>query len=262
VDISQGLRNISTASAVTHINGVDVVEYLTGYAKANSMGGLEPHADWNQLMESPALDIQSFYSSFGGNGIFYPGDALNFTFANGSYLDDRWYAIYNGYSDTGPLTTGGDFYNFFVLGLYPASFMEVVETSEDDNSTVTSDSTPTSTTVDASATATSTDDATLTPSGWDTIGYPVTADLLQPDLSIYGGGVLTAYFNNDTSTAVLSIPSFTEYGDATSTFQTFIYYFLSNATSRGMKSILIDVQQNPGGNFLLAVDTFKQVSIN
>lgn len=237
-----------------------MVEYLTGYAKANSQGGLEAHADWNQLMESPALDVQAMYSSFGGNGIFYPGATLNFTFANGTTYDDYWYAIYNGFGETGPLETGGDFYNFFVLGLYPASFMRDVEASDDIPTT--SSTTATSTTIDASVTATSTDDATPTPSGWNTLGYPEIADLVQPDLSVYGGGVLTAYFDNDTSTAMLSIPSFTEYGDAVSTFQTFVYYFLSNATSRNMKNILIDVQQNQGGDFLLAVDTFKQVSMD
>jgi hypothetical protein len=92
-----------TPSAVKQINGVDAVEYLTRFAELNSDGYLEPHADWNALMDSPVQDIQ------GGLGMlqramFYPGDALNFTFANASRLDIYWWAIYDEYERTGPVS--------------------------------------------------------------------------------------------------------------------------------------------------------------
>ncbi|KAE8383130.1 hypothetical protein BDV26DRAFT_287916 [Aspergillus bertholletiae] len=45
-------------SAIATINGQDVVEYLAQFAALNSIGKLEPHADWNMLMRSAALDLQ------------------------------------------------------------------------------------------------------------------------------------------------------------------------------------------------------------
>lgn len=81
------------------------------------MGSLEPHADFNQLMTSPAQDIQSIFSTWGGGATFYPGDQLNFALENGTQVDSQWLAVYNYPQSTGPLETGGDFYNFFVLGV-------------------------------------------------------------------------------------------------------------------------------------------------
>jgi hypothetical protein len=69
---------------------------------------------------------------------------------------------------------------------------------------------------------------------------------------------LTGYFLNSTSTSVLSIPSFDEYGDALNTFHNTIATFLSRSRAAGLQKIVIDLQQNVGGQSLLAIDTFKQ----
>jgi hypothetical protein len=106
---------------VTHINDVDVVEYLTKYAELNSQGYLEPHADWNTLMDSPVRDILGYLSVF-QSGELYPGDRLNFTLKDDDPINTYWLSLFLGRQDTGPLTTGGDFYNFYVLGLWPASY--------------------------------------------------------------------------------------------------------------------------------------------
>lgn len=206
-------------------------------------------------MSSPALDIQGSFSVFGGFTTFYPGESLTFTFENGTELGPvPWLALYNSPGDTGPLATGGDFYNFFVLGFYPASY------NPDPAATGTGSTPPTTATSSDSSAATSTNVApTPTPTAWNNTAYPQNPDVVQPDLRTNGGGFLTGYFMNDSSTAVLSIPSFDAYGDAIGTFSATIGEFLQRSKEAGLKKVVIDVQQNGGGDTLLAIDAFKQV---
>jgi hypothetical protein len=49
-------------SPISTIDGTPVTDYLTQFAALNSVGGLDGHADWNQLMNSPAQNIQSIVS--------------------------------------------------------------------------------------------------------------------------------------------------------------------------------------------------------
>lgn len=197
-------------------------------------------------MYTPALDIQGYFSVFGFSTTFYPGENLTFKFENGTELDPvPWLAIYNTQEFTGPLATGGDFYNFFVLGLYPASY-----DATSISSTTESVSAPTSFT---------TSTTTPTPTAWDNPAYPRNPDIVQPDLSLTGGGFLTGYLLNNTSTGVLSIPSFEVFGDAIGTFSTTVGEFIRRSKITEMKRIVIDVQENSGGDAFLAFDTFKQV---
>jgi hypothetical protein len=77
-------------------------------------------------------------------------------------------------------------------------------------------------------------------------------------LGLYGGGSLSGYFLEDYSLAVLSIPSFQEFGDAIGTFSGTVRDFIASSKAAGMEKFLIDLQQNYGGETLLAFDTFKQ----
>ena len=67
-------------------------------------------------MLSAALDIQAYFDVFSGGATFYPGDTITFVLENGTSITDNFLAVYNSPGPTGPLETGGDFYNFFVLG--------------------------------------------------------------------------------------------------------------------------------------------------
>jgi hypothetical protein len=69
--------------------------------------------------------------------------------------------------------------------------------------------------------------------------------------------MFAAYFLNDTSVAVLSIPSFDADDDAIDSFDSTIEEFLSRSRSIGIKKVVIDVQSNTGGKTLLAIATFK-----
>lgn len=232
-------------SAIAKINGEDATQYLSQFAALNSIGSLEPHADWNQLMSSPALDILSSYSIFEGSTTFYPGESIALTFENGTQLDPKpWLAQYYNQGDTGPLATGGDFYNFFVLGLYPASY-------DPDSPSPSSESDAATSGIPIAPESTTTSWSSLSDA------YPPNPDIFQPNLS--AGGVLTGYFLHEIQTAVLSIPSFGAYYDDIVSFTVTISDFLKKSKAAGMKKILVDVQQNSGGNTFLAIDTFKQV---
>jgi len=67
---------------------------------------------------------------------------------------------------------------------------------------------------------------------------------------------VTGYFFEDISTAVLSIPNFSSDID---TFSSAIKYFVGNATDKHAKKIIIDLQQNQGGQAALALDAFRYV---
>ncbi len=197
-------------------------------------------------MSSSALNISNSLSIFEGYTSFYPGENLTFAFENGTTVTQPWLAIYNSPGDTGPLETGGDFYNFFVLGFYPASY--------DPNATATSsDSAPSATSTDASSLSSTT---APTPTSWPDLAYPQDPDVVQPDLG--ASGVLTGYFLHDISVAVLSIPSFSAFDTAVEDFSSTVTEFIQKAKGAGLTKVLIDLQQNSGGDTLLAYDTFKQ----
>jgi hypothetical protein len=182
-------------SAIVSIDEVDAITYLTRFASKNSIGTLEPHADWNQLMLSAAQDIQGYFNVFSGGATFYPGDTITFKLENGTEINDRYLAIYNSPGPTGPLETGGDFYNFFVLGFYPASFDPTQGDNSTDSSTALSaaaSSTPT-----AAATSTVASSASASPTlSWNNTAYPAVPDVAQPDLGTYGGGYVSGRFDS------------------------------------------------------------------
>ena len=228
------------------------------------MGGLEPHTDWNLIMSSSALDIQDYFSVFEGLSPFFPGDNLTFAFENGTQIATEWYALYNDPGPTGPLATGGDFFNFFVLGIYPASFNisapDPCLSNDAFAATTVAAASSTTATPSASSYATSFAPEPIATS-WPDSAYPENADVFQPNLYPSGGGFLTGYLLNDSSIAVLSIPSFQMYGDDVDGFSNTVAEFLQRSKEAGMTKVVIDVQQNFGGDPLLAFDTFKQVSL-
>lgn len=230
-------------SHIVSINGEDVVEYLTKFAALNSVGMVEPHADWNQLMSGPAQDIQGYFNTFTGAATFYPGDELIFEFANGTSLDTWWLALYNTLEYTGPLTTGGDFYNYFVLGFIPASY---------DPNNVPDVFRPNPSPYNFTVPQTS------NWNGASSGAYPNDPIAVQRDLSVEGGGVVTGYFLDDNTTGVLSIPTFNQVGWDVANFSETIDTFISDAQDAGISRVIIDLQQNYGGQAELAFVTFKQ----
>ena len=242
-------------SPIATINGFDATAYLSDFAAKNAVGSLEAHAEWNQLMLSPVLDILGSLDVFSGAATFNPGDELILKFQNGTELKTRWLAFYNSQGATGPLQTGGDFYNYFVLGLLPASYDASAPNGDPGLATVsTSEATPTPTVASTSTAATTT--PTVTP-GWNNSAFPAVPDVAQADLGTFGGGFVSGYFYHTDSLGVLSIPSFEAKGNELDTFKAAIAEFVTKSKAAGLKRVLIDVQQNTGGNAFLAYDTFR-----
>jgi len=268
-------------SPIATIDGQEVTDWLTQFAVLNAPGTLEPHADWNQLMTSGAAQVRQQWNPFNGGSPFYPGDWMQFTFENGSRtVPIPWLATYNIPDNTPPIYTGADFYDWFVLVdsltfNYGSSAVTTTDSPLTATATVSYDTSMTGTfSTDYPTAATTTFDSSPsgnptssggpvpTQSGWGFWGlspYPDNPDVKQPYLGFFGGGVVTGYFLNESSIAVLSIPSFALTGEAINSFSASIGEFLRRSLKAGMKKVVIDVQQNMGGDQLLAADTFKQV---
>lgn len=210
------------------------------------MGLLEPNADYNSMMYSPLQDVLYTWDIFSNGLTFYPGDALNITFENGTNeINDWWLATYTVSDFTGPLNTGGDYYNFFVLGLEPASYDDV--------------SLPAVFNFSATSNNINTIETENLTNWYNSTGgaYPVDPILAQSDLKLgVAGGILTSYFINANQTAILSIPSFDQVGFDIHTFGEKVSSFID--VSRGASQVIIDLQSNTGGAIFLAFVTFRR----
>ncbi|PKY00846.1 hypothetical protein P168DRAFT_285003 [Aspergillus campestris IBT 28561] len=235
----------SEPSAIATINSQDVVEYLTEFAAVNAAGKLEPHAEWNMLMQSGALDIQGYYEVFYGGAAFYPGESITYGLENGTVLEpEDWDALYFSPGNTGPLETGGDFYNFFVLNRLPASYTEMPEP-------------PSSSTPIAEDTTSSSAAPAPSPTELPDTAYPREPDVMQPGHSIDNQGLLRGYFLNESSLAVLTIPQFDSYVGKSNSFIDTVWQFLQRSRRAGLRKVVIDLQQNSGGHALLALEIFR-----
>jgi hypothetical protein len=258
LSVSEGYR----AFPIAKINGQEVVDYLTSLVAPNSDGYLEPHADWNSLMENPAKEVQGYLSLF-QRLTLYPGADLTFTFTNGSTLDTIWLALYAEDGKTGPLTTPGDFFNYFVLGWIPDGFDPLhpsVWWPAEYNITRNQNN-------DGGAPAGPTFDCTVdgrqavnwcSVTGGKVGAYPNDPVVVQNDFSIVGSGAVSGYILGDISTGILSIPTFYQDGWDVFYFFNAVEEFIGNATAKKTKRVVIDLQQNEGGLILLALTTFQQ----
>jgi hypothetical protein len=234
-------------SAVKTINGEDVVAFLKKFASLNSWGYVEPHAEWNALMSSPALDVQSGQTIFSGAATFYPGNNITVHFENYTAGDDTtlqetiWVATYNEVANyTGPLTTGGDFYDYFVLGNVPVSFdpKRIVVPTYDEGA----------------------GEPEAAPGNWYEASFkafPTKPDVAQSDLGPLGSGLVSGYFYRDISTGVLSLPSFDPIADTIGNYTDAVQDFIIGASKAGLDKIIIDLQRNSGGLAILPYMVFK-----
>ncbi|CAI6333810.1 unnamed protein product [Periconia digitata] len=256
-------------SPITQINGKDAVEYLAEHAALNSEGFVESNADWNSLMDSPVRDIQFGLSLF-QRSTFYPGNELDFAFANGSTLNTEWLAIYTSDMNTGPMSTPGDFFNYFVLGMVPSGYDPEAPTQWWSDNDILNDTLAIGDEqfIDESEVEQAAQDVFGCPTN-NTLGsswcsessgaYPSDPVVAQSGLGVSGTGVVTGYIFDDISTAVLSIPSFFMLDQEITDFDAAIEQFIGNATARKSKQLIIDLQQNSGGMSLLAFTLFKRL---
>ena len=257
-DLLASLTEPYTASPIVKVNGQDATTFFTQFAAINSQGYIEPNADWNNLLYSPAGDVQGLVNAFAGITPFYPGEVFSITFENGTAIGDiPWLAVFNNIDNQIPITNAQDFYNNFIINDSPDIASQATKVKRG----IELDSAPrwkrqaTATTTAASSTQTLGSPAT--PSAWVNIAYPQSPIISEVDLGV--GGVLTGYILDDGVTGVLSIPNF-DPANSTS-FSATVGGFIQMCQTSGVKKIVIDLQQNYGGIRLLATDTFKRVSV-
>lgn len=245
-DVIKSQNESWTPSAIKTINGVDAVEYLTRIASLNSFGGIEAHADWNQLFAMPALDVRGDRSVWDGYVNFFPGDEIKLIVENGTDYLDYWLALYNEPYATGPLATGGDFYNYFVLGLLPASYNETGDgfynpAYDVDESVGENDTTPAI-------------------NSWRDVSYGAypDPDVIQEGFAVDQDSIVSGYFLRDVDAAVLSLPTFGQTGYLIGNFSGAVSDFIGNVTKENITRVVIDLQQNQGGTVELAFSTFKR----
>lgn len=233
------------------------------YAESNAASYLEPHAEWNSLMESPVADVLSLWSTF-QQGNVYPGEEndanLIFDFKNGTKVSDTWSAIYQEPYDTGPLSSAGDFYNYFVLGKLPADWESAgqwwpIRTLDESPQP----ETPVNPFIAKCAQG---DDDDSNPAvarcRRSSAAFPRDPAVIQGDLDDSYDEFITGYVFDDISTGVLSLPRFDTAGDDEyNSFRLAVQDFIVEAQSKKVKRVVIDVQQNSGGSSLRAYDTFK-----
>lgn len=244
-DIIKSRNESWTPSPIKTINDQDAVEYLKKVASLNSFGGVEAHADWNQLFAMPGLDIRGERSIWDGYINFFPGDEIKVVVENGTDYLDYWLALYNEPYATGPLTTGGDFYNYFVLGQLPAAYNEssgFYNPAYAMNETLLPD------------------ESTPAVNSWNELSYGAypDPDVVQYGLAVVEDGVVSGYFLQDVDAAVLSIPTFGQTGYSIGNFSAAVSDFISNVTEANLTRVVIDLQQNTGGTVELAFSTFKR----
>ncbi|QIX02146.1 hypothetical protein AMS68_007663 [Peltaster fructicola] len=232
--------------AIDTIDDKPAVQWLTEYAAAQSFGMLEPNADWNQIMVSPSQLIIGSLNPLTGGGEFYEGESLQIKYKDGSSEEWSWLAYYQSPGWTGPLTTGGDFYNFFVLGLPPANYDETYDAwhkAHPKNNT-----TPSIINLSQPGKCPAT-------TSWHSVNsaYPANSIMHEACLGLYTPGSLTGYYYNDIATAVLSIPTFEGYD--VETFVQAVVDFTNNATKAS--KVIIDLQSCSGGQVDLAFFVFN-----
>lgn len=81
-------------------------------------------------------------------------------------------------------------------------------------------------------------------------------DVWQANLTV--NGYTTGYFLHEQSLAVLSIPTFFADEASIGAFIRTVSDFLAGAKAAGLAKVVIDLQQNEGGDILLAYAVFKQ----
>jgi hypothetical protein len=263
-DVLDAKRDGYTLSPVVKINNISVDDYLTSLVATNSDGYVEPHADWNSLMESPAMQIQGCLSLF-QRLTLYPGADLSFTLQNGTIVPGLWLALYIGIPLTGPLSTPGDFFNLFVMGLLPTGFNRSDPAQSRwwpadydlPFSTDLPEPSPDSSPEQLPECAGAAVNWCKATSG-EIRAYPNDPVVVHNNFSITGAGSVSGYILMNSSISVLSIPSFYQSGQSVKYFNDALTEFIGNVSSSKAKRIVIDLQQNSGGLVLLAILTFQR----
>ena len=231
------------ASAVVLINGQEANQYIEDASELIAQSQ-DPDAAFNSLLVNQAQ------SSLGQGGAgsffasqFFPGPSTEFGFKNNTkrvFVNRA--SIAGNFSG---VTDGQSFFKKFCTGAALAALEAEAATPAPSSTTAPSNSSvPVSTPLSTS---------TPTPTA---AGYPY--PVIKHSRNAVGGYFLNGSGFSDV--AILSIPSFSVPTlDGQEEFQTVIRTFLKEATASKKTKLIVDIRGNPGGNFVLGYDAFRQL---
>ena len=216
-------------------------------------GAIENHTEWNALFANSASGFRDAadINDLAGLGALhvnrrYPGTSdFNVSFANGTTVPGKVTAEYSTSKvDFTKLSSGEALYDGFVVE--PSGVASAA---------------PSSILPEPAAPTLAPTVSTLTalPTPWPSNPVVVQPGLLAQPEESGARGVVTGYFLNDSSTAVLSIPSFNQYKHFSVTFSETVAKFIQYAKDAQAKKVVIDLQGNGGGSVILGMDTYRQV---
>ncbi|KAH0613817.1 uncharacterized protein H6S33_005703 [Morchella sextelata] len=207
-------------SAISQIDGVPVLQYLSDWIETNDQLFSDPDARWNSLFarNKDGFSPGAFYAS-----PLYLGDSVKLTFENGTKKTVQWQAYVSG-NFTG-ITNGEDLYKNCLK--------------------------PTATSTPASvSTPTTSPTSDPTPAPEYIQGYPKTPLYVAQD------GSISAY--NIDKTGIIAIHTFAGFESQGRVFQNSAKTIISRFREKGIAHIIFDVSGNGGGNIVLAYEMFKQ----
>ncbi|PBP16544.1 hypothetical protein BUE80_DR012456 [Diplocarpon rosae] len=222
------LSSPSTASVVTHINGVEASKYVADFIFTASFNQ-DADAAYNTMFFQKAFvagGIGNGYFSAGGRiRYIYPGSNTTFAFANGTTLVEPNIAQVKGLFNA--VTDGASFYTRFCTG--PKSFSgglsETPEVPEE----------------------------SLRAAALNATGYPV-------PVIITSDSVVSGYYLDGVGfeeVAVISLLAFES--NSIIEFQSVAEQFFARAKADGKTKLVIDLSANAGGYILQGYDLFRQL---
>lgn len=265
--------DVTDASPIVEIEGESVFTYLENYANTStSLGLIDPHADWNQIMWNGPLQ-------FGRRG----SDTTGATFQVAAFQAT---SVYNGPSISGRFANGSDFEWLYLAGApldlsdngwdsAQALYEEAVLNSQVSRLSVATASKPKfrndndmevrflrymqSPNLRGLETRQFDDPPVPAMSAVPFPSYPRDPVVTQEFFGV--GGTVSGYILEDDSIGVLSLPSFqsnpTEVGSSIS-FSEAVADFIKAAKDAGVKKVVIDLSGNGGGTIFQGFDTAKR----
>jgi hypothetical protein len=232
-------------SPISTVDGQDAAEYFTQYAMNAPLGYQDPDALYNALFYEIAAENKGSGSSYRAPGT-YTGPSVTVGFQNGTIYNYENAAITT--SDFTGVDSGAAFYQVFCNATYKAAAAASASASALQGKRNV-----------AAATASGPASSSSAPVPTDynpRQGYP------SPIVQSSEGNV-AGYFLNGTGyerTAVLSVTAESESNPLG--VQAAVSEFLAACTKASMKKLILDFSSNPGGDFMLAYDFFKQVRLS
>ena len=234
-DITATASSTKKPLPIMTLGGQSTFDYLKNFAAEKQASGLlEPHADWNDLMDSPFHTFKNTLPEIIRSS-FFTSDALEGTLQDGSFFQWKYVAQVQVDLTKTQLTSGQEIYDNWIIKQHSDPDPQLTEPSLDENTNTAPTVSPSSTTLSGIP------------------GLPTNPLTIQDSFGVQNP--CSCHIIDD-GIAVLSLPTFDS--DLLG-FSLHIQNFITKAKEKGAQKVIIDLQTNSGGKVILGFDAFKQV---